>query len=132
VLPEKPLYILPLPIPHKKLRPNSKCNPYEKLRIIKKNRRVCYLLAMMLFGDIVNKFGFKPYKKAQIKQVFYFKDKRTGDEDNAEASTKSSTDGVCDSRIIQNDKGIHWLEREFIIDKSKAGKMEYHFYSLSD
>ena len=131
MLPEKPLYILPLPMPPKKLSPNKICNKYEKARLIKKNRKVCCILARMLFENIVDKFGFVPYKKAQIKRVFYFKDKRTGDEDNAEASTKSSTDGVCDSNIIQNDKFIHWLETEFIIDKSKAGTMEYHFYELA-
>lgn len=130
MLPEKPLYILTLPQPDVVLRPNTSCHLMKKARFKKKAREAARYYAFALFGCLVYKRDFKPYKKAQIKRYYYFKDERHPDEDNLDASTKHHTDGICDTGIIKNDKGIHWLESVILIDKEKQGFMEYHFYEL--
>ncbi len=126
----KALYILTLPQPNVILRPNTACHIMLKSGYKKKARKCGKILALALFGTLIYKRDFVSFTTAKIKRIFYFKDNRHCDEDNLDASTKHHTDGICDSSIIKNDKGIHWLETEIVINKEKAGTMEYHFYEL--
>jgi crossover junction endodeoxyribonuclease RusA len=59
------------------------------------------------------------WEKASCKAVFYHKNKRRRDEDNAKGSLKAAFDGVVDAGLLPDDESSHLTHEppEFKIDK---------------
>lgn len=65
--------------------------------------------------------GHEPpmWVSAFVTATFHFKTRRGRDQDNLIASLKHGIDGICAAGVMENDKGLHWLEPVERIDKSE-------------
>lgn len=98
--------IITLPIPARKLSPNARVHWAEKAKLTKASRKVAHLASL----HALNLRRPPGWIKAKLEVKAFFKTNRSRDADNFMASLKSVCDGIADSGIIANDKGL-WPER---------------------
>ena len=95
-----------LPLPSRKLSPNARVHWAEKAKLTRAARKVAHLAAL----EALNLRRPPGWLKARLEVKAFFKTNRSRDADNFMASLKSVCDGIADSGIIANDKGL-WPER---------------------
>lgn len=95
-----------LPLPASKLSPNARTHWAEKAKLTKASRKAAYFAAL----EALNLRKPPGWLKARLEVRAFFKTERGRDADNFMASLKSVCDGIADSGIIANDKGL-WPER---------------------
>ena len=113
----RPSIIIVVPLPPHELNPNGRAHWAAKARAVKLARKQAHDAAMMVllkdWGD-----GGLPWKRASLRAVFYFPDKRglKSDTDNLIASLKATADGIADAGVIENDRGFAWMTLAKCID----------------
>jgi len=105
-----------LPLPHKNLSPNSRCHWRAKAAATKKARSESRLITM----DAMNRSDCAEWfwPAAKVRAVFYFKDHRKRDRDNALSSLKAHFDGLADAGLISNDSGLTHMPVVMSVDKT--------------
>jgi Holliday junction resolvase RusA-like endonuclease len=58
------------------------------------------------------------WPSAKVRAVFYFRDHRKRDRDNALSSLKAHFDGLADAGLISNDSGLTHMPVVMNVDKS--------------
>jgi crossover junction endodeoxyribonuclease RusA len=110
-------FTIVLPLPAKVLSPNSRLASHGgvmmKAAATKRYRR--------LAREAVEAEGVEsaPWEYAKVAPLFYYRDKRRRDQDNAMASLKAAYDGIVDSGLVQDDDYKHMGRTipEFHIDR---------------
>ena len=109
MIPESLTIILPLP--SGLLSPNCTVGSiggrFAKAGAIKKYRR--------LAREAVEAGGTEtaPWDRVLVSAIFYYKDKRRRDQDNAMASLKAAYDGIVDAGLVIDDDYKH-MKREYV------------------
>lgn len=117
-----------LPLPDRALSPNARGHWAKKARAVKKAREVGYIATSYTMSDAnggrlrYRKNGFK-WEAAETEAVFYVKDSRRRDADNAAASLKPYWDGMVDAGLLSDDRGLRHLPIKFVVDK-KSQRVE--------
>lgn len=108
-----------LPLPARKLSPNARVHWAEKAKLTKAARKTAHLAAL----EALNLRHPPVWLRAKMEVKAYFKTLNFPDADNLTASMKSSIDGIADSGIIANDKGL-WPERPVFAKDSRNPRLE--------
>ena len=108
-----------LPLPARKLSPNARTHWAEKAKLTRASRKVAHLAAL----EALNLRRPPGWIKARLEVRAYFKTMNFPDADNLTASMKSSIDGIADSGIIANDKGL-WPERPVFAKDTRNPRLE--------
>lgn len=95
-----------LPIPARKLSPNARVHWAERANLTRHARAVAHLAAL----HALNLRRPPGWLKARLEVKAYFKTLNFPDPTNFPLSLKAAIDGIADSGIIANDKGL-WPER---------------------
>lgn len=102
--------VITMPLPSRELSPNARIHWAKKARAVKKHR------ADALVAAVAN--GQRPkWKQARAATIFYVKDKRRRDADNALASCKPIFDGIVDAGVLADDAGLSHAPIVFVVDK---------------
>lgn len=111
---------LSLPIPPKALWPNARPHRYAKAVAVRDYRRMAWAYARDAVWrlDPVN-HAPPMWEEAETRVVFYFKDAKTRDRDNAAAALKAAWDGIADAGVVANDAGLIHFPPEMRIDKAR-------------
>lgn len=106
-----------LPLPAKVLQPNCSVGSiggrFKKAVAIKRYRK---LAKEAIEAECIET---APWEKTRVKAVFFFKNNRRRDQDNAMASLKAAYDGIVDACLVVDDDYEH-MKREppvFAIDR---------------
>ena len=102
---------LTLTLPSKALTPNARCHYMAKAKATKAYRTQAALVALA-----AKPADHTPWKYATAAAVFYVKDRRRRDADNALASIKALFDGLRDAGIIEDDSGLTHAPLRFEVD----------------
>ena len=107
-----------IPLPHPLLSQNKKPNRFQKARIVAKYRSDCGLATK----DAMNRSGINsfPWTRATVTPVFYHRERRNRDQDNATGSLKAAFDALADAGVIANDSGLRQMPPVFEIDANDA------------
>lgn len=108
-----------LPLPTRKLSPNARVHWREKAALTKASRKVAHLASL----EALKNRRPPGWLKAKMEVRAFFKMNRSRDADNFMASLKSSCDGIADSGIVANDKGL-WPERPVFEKDSNNPRIE--------
>ncbi len=115
---QKEVITIVLPLPNPVLSPNNPVGSIGgrmmKAAASKKYRR--------LACEAVEAVGVEsgPWSVVGVKAMFYHKNTRRRDQDNAMASLKAAYDGIVDSGLVSDDDYNHMKREspEFLVDKS--------------
>lgn len=107
-----------IPLPHPLLSPNKKPNRFQKGRIVANYRLDCGLATK----DAMSRSGINsfPWARATVTPVFYHRERRNRDQDNATGSLKAAFDALADAGVIVNDTGLQQMPPVFEIDGRDA------------
>jgi hypothetical protein len=112
-----------LPLPNKVLSPNCTIGSFGgrmmKAAASKKYRKqACEAVE-------AEQIETMPWNLVTVKAMFYHKDKRTRDQDNAMGALKAAYDGIVDSGLVENDDYSRMKREspEFDIDKTNPRVM---------
>ena len=109
----KPITIT-IPLPSRDLSPNSRAHWGSKARIAAKYRESTKYFCL----DAINRQRLPvPFAAVTVQPVFYFRDKRRRDRDNAGAMLKAAYDGLVDAGLLADDETLTPLVAELRIDK---------------
>jgi crossover junction endodeoxyribonuclease RusA len=114
-----------LPIPQRELSPNGRAHFSVKSRHVKEARLLAHVIChnAMVAAKLSKQTC---WKKAVVTALVIRKDRRgRWDDDNFKASCKAYMDGVADSGLLENDRGLRWGIVESIVDKSKGPCVEF-------
>ncbi len=103
-----------LPIPPLAVRPNSRTHWRTKA----KHTKACRALSNALCREALAGRKSPMWTKAGMRIEARFKTWKSMDPGNLMASLKAYEDGIQDSGIVSNDRGL-WADRPTIITKSK-------------
>jgi hypothetical protein len=121
-----------LPIPGRELSPNG--TTYWAIKI--RHKKASRLMAQVTMHNAMIQVGWrKPpkWKNAVVSAVVIRKDRRGRmDDDNIKASCKHAMDGVCDSGLIENDRGLRWGDVTWTVDKTVEPCMRLTFERVAD
>ena len=103
-----------IPLPSPKLSPNARCHYQAKARAVKKYRMDCGLATR----DAMNRSRIKsfPWNTAKATPVFFHRQRRNRDQDNATASLKAAFDALADAGVIANDAGLRQMPPVLQVD----------------
>jgi len=108
-----------LPLPVGKLSPNARVHWAVKAKLTKASRKVAFYAAL----EALNLRRPPGWLKARLEVKAFFAQERSRDADNFMASLKSVCDGIADSGIIANDKGL-WPERPLFAKDKENPRLE--------
>lgn len=108
-------FTIELSPPPKAVRPNARVHYMARARAVKHYRAAARLKAVLAMQ------GHRPpgWLKARAKVVAYHATGNRMDPDNLVASLKAAFDGIADSGMISNDRGL-WPERPEMLQGSPA------------
>lgn len=108
-----------LPLPSRKLSPNARVHWAEKAKLTKAARKAAYYAAL----EALNLRKPPGWVKARLETRAFFKTLNFPDPTNFPLSLKAAIDGIADSGIIANDKGL-WPERPVFAKDTKNPRVE--------
>lgn len=102
----KAVLVIRLGLPPKECSPNWRGHHMAKAKAVKAYRYEAFIEGLRMFGAPGAQMLHLPWEKAVARVTFSFKQRRRRDKDNLAASLKAAWDGLCDSRILDNDSGL--------------------------
>jgi len=115
-----------LPLPNKKLNPNSRVHFMELAKAKKSAKRDAYLAGTSAINKSPEQF---PYDCVWAQSTFFFRDNRQRDIDNHIACLKPYFDGMAEAGLVTNDSFIIPAPCAFHIDKENP-RLILEFYRL--
>lgn len=104
-----------LPPPPKALRPNARPNRFRKAEATKQYRGCAHIAAKAQMNEL--RWPKPPHwERATIEAIFIVRTNRHRDRDNLLASLKAAFDGLADSRLIANDRGLTFLPVKIVLN----------------
>ena len=97
-----------LPLPDRRLSPNSRVCWQAKARSVKAYRAFSFSLAQRYP---------QRWKAASAEATFYFRDKRRRDRDNLLASLKAAFDGIAAAGVVEDDADLTHLPVRVEVDR---------------
>jgi Holliday junction resolvase RusA-like endonuclease len=97
-----------LPLPDRRLSPNSRVCWQAKARSVKAYRAFSFSLAQRYPSR---------WKAASAEATFYFRDKRRRDRDNLLASLKAAFDGIAAAGVVEDDADLTHLPVRVEVDR---------------
>ncbi len=102
-----------LPIPDRGLSPNARKHFMAKAKLVKNARTAAMVEVLSIVPG-----GWKPrWRFATVRIQWFTHTKRRPDADNCLSSLKPAMDGIADSGLLDNDRGLRFEPIEFAVDR---------------